>query len=510
MPFLQKENDRIFYINKPAKCRRETDTIILIHTNIMDHTIFDSIIPLLNKDFHVVTYDLRGFGLSEQGSKELTLDLYVNDLKFLIKSLRLKSVHIAGYGFGGLIALKFSLLYQDLVKKLVLMTMACFPEESYDFVKSHRSKVSEGYTKIPVDTLIKKVTSLKTDNPEYERLHQMISRVPISLYKKIMDLTLFTNPIPFMEKTIKQTLILSAEKEIVFPQNLLKFAASYLDNFHYTVVPNSSSFLMIDQPEICTQLMYEFLTTGDQGRYSEDIITNEIFENIRVYTEGIYKKGSKNKKEVNTIQVDFLYSFQAIVNGEKIVYGWNQRYAKQLLIYLVFHQTASRDQLCEHLWPNSPLNNSRSNLRVYLYHLKRLINNHSLHDPVLVIDRNSVYLNWHVTSDVLSLISKVQQAINEECEHTKYKLTQEAFSQLITPGYLIEISDDWFLQLRNKLDNDLIDLTIWMGNWLTKSGKWERAWEQLKLINELFHGDEEIKDILLKLEQKIDNNRSKY
>src|SRR5690625_3959326 len=165
MPFLQKENDRIFYINKPAKCRRETDTIILIHTNIMDHTIFDSIIPLLNKDFHVVTYDLRGFGLSEQGSKELNLDLYVNDLKLLIKSFRLESVHIAGYVFSRLIALIFSILYEDLVKKLILMTMACFLKDTYHFVKFHRRKVSEGYTKIPVDTLIKKLTRFITEEP---------------------------------------------------------------------------------------------------------------------------------------------------------------------------------------------------------------------------------------------------------------------------------------------------------------------------------------------------------
>jgi len=509
MPFLQKENDRIFYINKPAKCRRETDTIILIHTNIMDHTIFDSIIPLLNKDFHVVTYDLRGFGLSEQGSKELTLDLYVNDLKFLIKSLRLESVHIAGYGFGGLIALKFSILYQDLVKKLILMTMACFPKESYDFVKFHRRKVSEGYTKIPVDTLIKKVTSLTTDNPEYERLHKMISRVPISLYKKIMDLTLFTNPIPFMEKTIKQSLILSAEKEIVFPQNLLKLSASYLDNFHYTVVPNSSSFLTIDQPEICTQLMNEFLITGDQGRFSEDIITNEIYENIRVYTEGIYEKGTKTEKEVNTIQVDFLYSFQAIVNGKKIVHGWNQRYAKQLLIYLVFNQTATRDQICEHLWPYAPWGSLKKNLRVYLYHLKNLVNPYSFHEPVLVIERKNVYLNGDVSSDVLSLIFEIQKAVDENNEHTKYKLIYKIFNKLTTPGYLVGISDDWFIQLRNKIENDLIDLSIWMGKWLIENGEWQKARNQLRLINTIFDGDEEIDNILLELESRNYDNKCK-
>src|SRR5690625_3862619 len=121
MPYFQNENDNLFYTYKKAKRKKATRTIIFIHANIMDHTIFDSMIPLFSDDFHIITYDLRGFGLSDLGKKELTLDLYVNDLKCLITSLRLKSVYMAGFGFGGLIALQFSIFHEQIVKKLVLM-----------------------------------------------------------------------------------------------------------------------------------------------------------------------------------------------------------------------------------------------------------------------------------------------------------------------------------------------------------------------------------------------------
>src|SRR5690625_2690785 len=180
VPFLQKNQTRIFYKKEPVNHSNKVETIVLIHTNITNHTIYDKMIPFLNEEFRLIRYDLRGFGLSDLGDEQISIDLYVDDLQFLIKSLNLEPVHLVGFGFGALLALKFSTLHSNLVKKMALMTMACFPEETYDSVKAHRSKVSYNGTKIPVDSILKKVTSLTTDDPEYTRIHQMMSNVPTS------------------------------------------------------------------------------------------------------------------------------------------------------------------------------------------------------------------------------------------------------------------------------------------------------------------------------------------
>lgn len=509
MPFIEREGTKIYYTVDQAKQKKYAETIILIHTNIMDHTIYHTMIPLLSEKFQIVRYDLRGFGLSELGDETLTLDLYVEDLKFLITSLRLSSVHLAGFAFGGLIALKFGLLYEEMVEKLALMTMACFPEAHYKSVKAHRRKVSHNGTQIPVDTLIKKVTGLKQDDPEYARLHTMISNVPAATYNKIMDLTLYTNPIPFMEKTTKDTLILSAEREVVFPQNLLAVTSSYLENIQNTVVPNASSFLMIDQPEITARLLTEFLTEKQQ-RYKEDVMTNEIYENVRLYTENVYRAGKKSEQAVNEIHVDFLYSFRVKVNGEQIVNGWNQRYAKQMLLYLLFYQTATREQLCEQLWPDVPLKISKKNLRVYLYHLKRVLNISSLHESVLTFDREHIYMNGEISSDALSFIADVQLALNEKEETSKYELTLKVLNQLTAPGYLTVIFDDWFLELREKVEQDLIRLSVWLGKWLFKHEEWKIAKRELQRLAPIFDDHEEIDAVLLELDANVADNELYY
>lgn len=501
MPFLNNNNRRTYYLWEPAIYEDKADTIVMIHTNISDLTIYESMVPFLNKDFNVVRYDLRGLGLSDLGNDEFSIDLFVSDLFFLIESLNLGAVHLIGFGFGGLIALKFSLLHTKMVKKMVLMTLSCFPEKDYADVKRHRDKISFNGSKIPVDSLIKKATQIDIGDNEYQRIHEMISKTPLSVYNRIMELTVYTNPIPYMEKTKIQTLILSGENEALFPQNLLAINAIYLPNFQYAVIPNASSFLMIDQPEITAKMSHEFLSPLKHQMYTKDNLANSIYEKVRIYTQDVYKQGIKNAQTSNHIEIDLLYSFHVRINHRTIVKGWNQRYAKQILIHLLFHQTTTREQLCETLWPLMDLRLAKKNLRVYLTHLKKLVNTDPL-KPVIVSDREHIYLNGEVSSDVLSFITEMHQALNETNEKIKYHKTNKVVGQLAA-GYLMVIYDDWFLKVRNKLENDLVSLIIWMGNWLSINGELQEAVRHLTNALTIFEDNEKIYDLLIEIYTQI-------
>src|SRR5690606_20739660 len=120
MPIIVQNDMRLYY--KRYGDREQRETIVLIHSNVMDHRFFNAIIPLLSEQFHVVTYDLRGFGQSTGDTKQLKVDMYVEDLSFLIETLKLPQVHLVGIGFGALIALKYSIQYEHKVKRMVVMS----------------------------------------------------------------------------------------------------------------------------------------------------------------------------------------------------------------------------------------------------------------------------------------------------------------------------------------------------------------------------------------------------
>ncbi|MDI6827131.1 MAG: alpha/beta hydrolase [Armatimonadota bacterium] len=73
----------------------------------------------LKDSYRVISYDIRR-GLKRP--TDYTLDLLVQDLKGLLKALKIDTAVICGHSFGGLIALQFALTYPEETSALILVS----------------------------------------------------------------------------------------------------------------------------------------------------------------------------------------------------------------------------------------------------------------------------------------------------------------------------------------------------------------------------------------------------
>lgn len=81
--------------------------IILIHGMALDQTMWNpQIIQLLQEHYRVVTYDIRGHGLSKVGYGQYTYKIFVNDLIMLMDHLDTDQAVFCGLSMGGTIALR--------------------------------------------------------------------------------------------------------------------------------------------------------------------------------------------------------------------------------------------------------------------------------------------------------------------------------------------------------------------------------------------------------------------
>jgi pimeloyl-ACP methyl ester carboxylesterase len=99
--------------------------VILIHglDGSMDN--WAEIIPELAKNFHVVAFDLPGFGLSDKGSQEYNPTRYARLAQFLSNLyFQDKPFHIVGHSMGGAIALRFASQQPMRFQRLVLIDAA--------------------------------------------------------------------------------------------------------------------------------------------------------------------------------------------------------------------------------------------------------------------------------------------------------------------------------------------------------------------------------------------------
>lgn len=82
------------------------------------------VIRFLEKKFKIVCPDFPGFGKSDPPKEPWNLDNFTQWLKNFVDGLNLENFFLLGHSFGGRVAIKFSILYPEKVKKLILVSSA--------------------------------------------------------------------------------------------------------------------------------------------------------------------------------------------------------------------------------------------------------------------------------------------------------------------------------------------------------------------------------------------------
>lgn len=77
---------------------------------------------LEKRGYRVFTPDLPGFGSNQLKKEKLTFEDYVEFVREYIKEKKLQQVILIGHSFGGRIAIRFTSLHPEFVKKLVLVS----------------------------------------------------------------------------------------------------------------------------------------------------------------------------------------------------------------------------------------------------------------------------------------------------------------------------------------------------------------------------------------------------
>ncbi|MBS1659922.1 MAG: alpha/beta fold hydrolase [Bacteroidetes bacterium] len=98
------------------------ETAVLVHGMLGNLAVYYfHIAPMLAEHFHVVVYDLKSHGLSEKAEAGYDLESMSADLLGLMDVLGLRRVHLAGYSFGALIALKTAARFATRVDRLAII-----------------------------------------------------------------------------------------------------------------------------------------------------------------------------------------------------------------------------------------------------------------------------------------------------------------------------------------------------------------------------------------------------
>lgn len=118
---IQDEALQMAYMDvKPAS--QNTRTVLLLHGKNFNGAYWQKTAETLSKQgFRVIIPDQVGFGKSSKPLNiQYSFHLLAKNTKALLDSLNISKVSVIGHSTGGMIAVRFTLLYPEIVEKLIL------------------------------------------------------------------------------------------------------------------------------------------------------------------------------------------------------------------------------------------------------------------------------------------------------------------------------------------------------------------------------------------------------
>lgn len=503
MPIMFRDGDAIFY--EFTETSPYKDTMIFIHGVGFDHQSWDTFLPFFKGHYNLLRYDLRGHGDSDKGDKIISWETFYEDLLFIVQTLNIQSFHLIGHGFGCNIATKFALINPDIVKSLILLSFAAvYPTSAAEKLGENRKVQYKMESMVSVgEQVIEFATKLPKNSEQFKNLLTSYSKVSEEVYFNIYQLMMQSKSTDYLQHIHVPSLILAGELDPIYPTFLSSISALYLPKSHFLVVPKASNMMYVDQPEITSQWINDFILELDnntQIRYENGY--DEFVNDLRSKFQVIFREGEKKVNSANELKIDLLGTFHVYVNGEEILEGWNQRNAKQILTYLLFHRTVTREQLCDELWPDVPFKKSRNNLRVYLSHLKKILDYEGNKTHFLVMDNEHINLQGRTNCDLIDFCEEIDKAIQEKETNQKSRLAQIILNKV--PRHFVNgLYENWFLQLHEEIESKLFHLAQWMGDFLVDRNQISKALEYYKQANQYCPDDFAMEYKITKLQKEI-------
>lgn len=96
-------------------------TILLLHGNNFNGYYWKDVIPALSKKgYRVIVPDQVGWGRSDKPDLHYSFHMLAANTKLLLDSLGVSKAVVVGHSMGGMLAIRFTLMYPSFVEKLVL------------------------------------------------------------------------------------------------------------------------------------------------------------------------------------------------------------------------------------------------------------------------------------------------------------------------------------------------------------------------------------------------------
>lgn len=246
-----------------------TDTILFIHGLMLASESWQAQRDHFAATHRVITYDLRGQGLSEKTSRGLGLDSLAEDAAELIHALAPDGCHVAGFSMGAFIALRLGARHPRLVRSLTLIGVSA-DAESWRKMPSYAAMIAlvslAGVA--PVAPRMMQILfgrSMLNDAaraPIVARWRAVVDALPKSIVRAAAASALRGSIAGEIGRITAPTLIIAGDEDKPVPLHHQHAVAAAIPGAQIEQVPLTGHAVMIERPDLFNARMTKFIASA--------------------------------------------------------------------------------------------------------------------------------------------------------------------------------------------------------------------------------------------------------
>jgi 3-oxoadipate enol-lactonase len=232
------------------------------HGAAMDHRMFDpQIQPLVTAGYRVLTWDIRGHGLSKPIGEDFSVPSVADDLRALLEHLEYESVNLIGHSFGGYVSQQLTYQLPESVDTLIVIgatDITTLPSG----LERLGLRLSPYLFRIWPDNNLRKLVAENTAvTPEVQQYAEeacrQLSKKEFTTVWKAISTCLYED----LDYRVQQPFLLThgEEDNTGIVAKVAPDWAAREPNCRYEVIPNAGHNANQDTPEVFNQILLSFL-----------------------------------------------------------------------------------------------------------------------------------------------------------------------------------------------------------------------------------------------------------
>jgi 3-oxoadipate enol-lactonase len=240
--------------------------VVLSHSLGCSRQMWEHQVNVLEKDYRVLRYDMRGHGHSEAPAGRYSFDMLGKDAVGLLDALQIDRIHWVGLSIGGMIGQCLALDYPERLSSLVLAdTMAIMPDEVQPIWQERITTAREkGMTALVEGTFANWFTPefLASGNPVIEKIQQQLITTPLDGYIGCIWALRELNYLGRLTEITVPTLIIVGEKDMGTPVAASQAMHGRIRESRLVVLPDAAHLSCIAKPDEFNQSLLGFLQSS--------------------------------------------------------------------------------------------------------------------------------------------------------------------------------------------------------------------------------------------------------